>query len=189
MSLPASLPRPLLALLALAAVMLATRFHHFLPVADASWAVFFIGGYLLARRLRWAFPALMALAVAIDWIATSHLGVSSYCLSPAYPFLIPAYFALWWAGARLQPVALDRALSLLPLGLALVGGVTLAFLISDGSFYWLSPMVTERSLAGWWTNALRWYPHFLQVTALYVGLFAAAWTLAQAHRRREAKAA
>lgn len=169
--LPIAMPqRALLTLLALAAVMLATRFHHFLPVADASWAVFFVGGYLLARQLRWAFPALMALAITIDWIATSLMGVSSYCLSAAYPFLVPAYFALWMGGAWLQGRSLRAPATAGHLLGALVGAVTIAFLISDASFYWFSPVVADRSVDGWLTNAARWYPGFLQVTTLYVAL-------------------
>ena len=30
----------------------ATRFHHLGPLPDASWAIFFVGGWLLARHLR-----------------------------------------------------------------------------------------------------------------------------------------
>ena len=54
----------------LALLMLATRSHvfsHFTPVPDASWAVFFIGGFYLRGWGRWAFPLLMVLAVGIDW--------------------------------------------------------------------------------------------------------------------------
>jgi hypothetical protein len=52
--------------LVLAAVMAATRLNHFGVVPDASWAVFFIAGFYLRGSARWAFPALMVLAVAID---------------------------------------------------------------------------------------------------------------------------
>src|SRR3546814_5799109 len=51
-------------------LMAATRTHvftHFTPVPDASWAVFFIGGFYLRNWSRWAFPLLMVLAVGIDW--------------------------------------------------------------------------------------------------------------------------
>ena len=145
----------------------ATRFHHFGPLPDASWAIFFVGGWLLARRLRWAFAGLLVQAVAIDWIATSHMGVSDYCLSPAYAFILPGYFALWAGGAGLKRLADGRGRDWLWLAVLLPASVTLAFLITDGSFYWLSGQVKEQSLAHYLANAARWYPGFLQTTALY----------------------
>ena len=59
----------LLTLAVLAVLMAASRGHafdHFSP-PDASWAVFFIAGFHLRGWGRWAFPLLMALAVAVDW--------------------------------------------------------------------------------------------------------------------------
>src|SRR5690606_36139481 len=55
----------------LAVVMLATRINHFGALPDASWAVFFIAGFYLRGWGRWAFPLLMALAVAIDYVVIS----------------------------------------------------------------------------------------------------------------------
>src|SRR5690606_12601047 len=80
----------------LAAVMAATRLHHFGAVPDASWAVFFVGGFYLYRWTRWAFPLLMALAVLVDWIVIRGQGLdfwSHYCVSPGYWALLPAHLA------------------------------------------------------------------------------------------------
>src|SRR5689334_388759 len=88
----------------LAFVMLATRINHFAPVPDASWAVFFAGGFYLRGLARWAFPALMVLAVAIDAYVISASGLSfwdHYCVSAAYWFLVPAYLAMWLGGLLL----------------------------------------------------------------------------------------
>jgi hypothetical protein len=83
----------------LAVLMAATCSHHFataLHVPDASWAVFFVAGFYL--RPLWTFPALLALAGVSDYVAITSFGVSDFCMSPAYGFLLPAYGSLWFAG-------------------------------------------------------------------------------------------
>ena len=91
-----------LALLAgLALVMVATRANHFAAIPDASWAVFFVGGFYLRHFTKWAFPLLMALAVVIDYVVITAQGInfwSHYCVSPGYWMLVPAYFSLWFGG-------------------------------------------------------------------------------------------
>jgi hypothetical protein len=45
------------------------------------------------------------------------------------------------------------------------------YLISNGSFYWISASVpAPRSFGAWFVNLGDWYLPFLEVTALYVGL-------------------
>ncbi|CAN5644294.1 hypothetical protein BH23PSE2_BH23PSE2_03220 [soil metagenome] len=162
----------ILALLAVA--LAATRVHHFAAIPDASWAVFFIGGFYLRDWSRWAFPVLMALAVVVDWLVIRSQGIDfwqHYCVSPAYWCLLPAYFSLWAGGWWLQRRA--PALDLRSLGLlvaSLVGAVTLCHLIAQGSFYWIGGSVPEPTLAGWWKNYSDWLPSYLGVTALYVGI-------------------
>jgi hypothetical protein len=48
--------------------------------------------------------------------------------------------------------------------------VSVCFLLSNGSFYWLSGRAAAPSLAGWGANFIRWYPHFLAVPCAYIGL-------------------
>lgn len=158
-------------LLLLAAVMVLTRAHHFAAVPDASWAVFLVGGYLLAARSRWAFPVLMALAVAIDWAVIRSSGLdfwSHYCVSPGYWLLLPAYLSLWLAGGWVAASRRSLPVRALQFALALVGGVALCHLLAQGGFYWLSSSVAEPSLAGWWKNYTDWLWPYLKVTALYV---------------------
>lgn len=156
-------------------VMTVTRSHHFAVLADASWALFFIGGFYLRAQTRWAFPLLMACAVLIDAIVIHAQGQSfwqHYCISPAYWFLLPAQFTLWLGGAWLAARA--RTLhwhTLAHAALALLLAEGLCFLISNGSFYWLGG-VAEPTLAGWVTNLGHWYLPFLKGTALYVGIAA-----------------
>lgn len=160
----------------LVALMAATRVNHFAPLPDASWAVFFIGGFYLSTWTRWAFPMLMALAVAIDYVVITRSGASfwqHYCVSPAYWCLIPAYFSMWAGGLWLQrrKVGLDaRSLGLLAAGL--VGSVVVCQLISQGSFYWISSAVAEPTLAGWWANYVQWLGPYMLTAAKYTAVAA-----------------
>ncbi|WP_462115248.1 hypothetical protein [Lysobacter xanthus] len=159
-------------LLLLAALMAATRINHFAPVPDASWAVFFIGGFYLSTWTRWAFPLLMALAVAVDYAVITRSGASfwqHYCVSPAYWALVPAYFAMWAGGLwlRRRNVANDlRSLGLL--GAAVVASTVVCQLISQGSFYWVSNSVQSPTVAGWWQNYVQWLFPYMRTAAMYV---------------------
>ena len=94
---------------ALATLMLATRFDHFgsaVALPDASLAVFFLGGIFLtlsARASLAAFTALILEAGLIDYYATSVQGISDWCMTPAYWFLIPTYGSLWLIGRWFAP--------------------------------------------------------------------------------------
>ena len=162
-------PTRLAASLILAAAMLATRQFHFGSLPDASWAVFFLGGFYLNRYA--VFAVFMTGAVGIDYIATAHLGISSYCLSPAYVFLLPSYGALWlggrWARQHWQGAQFG---GLVRLGASLLLSASACFLISNASFYWLSGRVATPSLTGWLANFLAWYPSFLAVPCVYVAV-------------------
>ena len=171
-------------ILALLAVLMAvTRLHHFGAVPDASWAVFFAAGFHLRAWQRWAFPLLMLLAVAIDWLVIHSQGLSfweHYCVSPAYWCLVPAHFVLWAGGSLLQRRLSARPLpALSQLALALLVSVALCHLIAQGSFYWVSDSVASPTLAGWWKNYSDWLPAYLRTSAMYVGLIAIAHVLAQ----------
>ncbi|KFN49298.1 hypothetical protein [Arenimonas composti] len=161
---------------ALALVMAATRLHHFGIVPDASWAVFFAAGFWLRDSLRWAFPALMAVAVLVDWAVIGSAGIpfwSHYCVSPGYWFLIPAHFSLWAAGSYVrrhaEPLRWRTAMIALP---AVVASATVCHFLAQGGFYWLSSVVAEPTVAGWAANFGHWYPHYLGVTVAYVGIAA-----------------
>jgi hypothetical protein len=165
----------------LAMVMLATRVNHFAALPDASWAVFFVAGYYLRGNARWAFPLLMALAVLIDFFVITSQGIdfwSHYCVSIAYWFLVPAYLVLWMGGSVLRSVY--RGLGLREVSLlagALVASVSVSYLLSNGSYYWLSDTWLAagqlRSFGGWVENLGDWYLPYLRTTALYVGIAAA----------------
>jgi hypothetical protein len=172
--------------IALALMMAATRIHLSLfqhDVRDASWAVFFLAGFWLRGNARWAFPLLMAEAVLVDYLVITQQGGdfwSHYCVSAAYWFLLPSYASLWlggsWLAKRqhgLRPQTLGLAV------MALLVSVSVCYLVSNGSFYWLSDSVPlPRSMASWSANLGQWYLPFFETTALYVGLGALVHVLA-----------
>ena len=170
----------------LALLMAATRSHvftHFTPVPDASWAVFFIGGFYLRDWARWAFPALMALAVAIDWMVIRGQGMdffAHYCVSPGYWMLVPAHAAMWAGGHWLRrhytgasPGALAR------LAAVVVVATATCHLFAQGGFYWLSPAVAEPTVAGWAANYGHWFGPYLAATAMFVAVAAVAQALSE----------
>ncbi len=171
-------------------LMAGTRINHFAPVPDASWAVFFIGGFYLRSWTRWAFPLLMALAVVVDWAVISSQGMSfwqHYCVSAAYWMLVPAYFAMW-AGGMLLRRYYKRASwqSLGMLAATLVGSVALCHLIAQGSFYWISASVAEPTFAGWAKNYSDWLLPYLRTAALYTGAAALVQVAVEATTRQPA---
>lgn len=123
----------------LAAVMAATRIHHFgsvVTLPDASLAVFFLAGFYL--RPAWLFPALLVEAGLLDYLAITFGGISDWCMSPAYFFLIPTYAVLLYAGRWYASRHRDAWRTLVPLFGALGLGIAGASLISNGSFYLFS---------------------------------------------------
>jgi hypothetical protein len=161
--------------LLLALVMAATRLHHFGVLPDASWGVFFLAGFWLRGSARWAFPLLIAEAVLIDFFVITGQGVdfwSHYCVSVAYWFM-PVYFgALWFGGSWLSKHQVGLRLQTLGLAVvALLVSEAVCYLISNGSFYWLSASVPQpRNLASWFVNLGDWYLWFLDTTVRYVAI-------------------
>ncbi|KRG66865.1 membrane protein [Stenotrophomonas terrae] len=171
-------------------LMAGTRINHFAPVPDASWAVFFIGGFYLRNWTRWAFPLLMGLAVVVDWAVISSQGMSfwqHYCVSAAYWMLIPAYFAMWAGGMLLRRYY--RSASLKSLGLlavTVIGSVALCHLIAQGSFYWISASVAEPSFAGWAKNYSDWLLPYMRSAAMYIGAAALVQVAVEASSKQSA---
>lgn len=181
--------RPVLLALALGLLMAATRFHHFgsaVNLPDASLAVFFLGGlYGLGLPV---FAAFLVEAGLIDASAIAG-GISSFCVTPAYVFLIPTYGALWLA-ARWFRARNEIGLRTLPmLGLTLFAGVTVAFLISNGSFYALAGYFAKMSLGEYAAKTAQYYVPYAGYALLYVALALGAHALISAARHRTEAAA
>ena len=161
---------------ALAAVLVLTRTPGLWPAAlpGASWAIFFLGGLYLARgdigplRPLSGLILLLGLAVLSDWLAIGALGANAACFTPGYVFLMPAYAALWAAGAwasrpGLQPQA-DTALRLL---VAMAASSAAAFLIANLGFYWLGGNPAGLSAGQFAARVAGHYPGYLASTALW----------------------
>jgi len=158
---------------ALALLMLATRSDHFgssLHLPDASLAVFFLAGYYL--RGPWVFPLFLGLAGLIDYVAIAHFGVSDFCVSTAYAFLIPAYAAPWAAGFWLRGKIVWSGAALARVAGAWLAGAGLSFLLSNGSFYWLSGRIAEPAWGHFLEQAGRYGLSYLTVPLAYLALAA-----------------
>ncbi|MEQ1890751.1 MAG: hypothetical protein ABL951_16490, partial [Alphaproteobacteria bacterium] len=129
------------------------------------------GFYL--RRAVYLIPLLM-LAGGIDYAATQHMGVSDYCLSPAYPFLIPTYAAMWYGGRWYAARHSMSVTSLAPLTAALMTSASVAFVISNYSFYLFSDRYPDWSWAEYNALVASYYVPYMSVTVFFVALAALA---------------
>jgi len=157
------LPIPLIALMVL------TRFHHFgdvLHLPDASLAVFFFAGFYRKKAL---FVFLAVMAGLIDYIAIAN-GTSSWCVSPAYVFLIPTYAVMWLAG-RYCSVFKSPKMAELAMQFGVVTLATsAAFAISNGSFYLFSGRYTDLSWIQYLARVVQYYPPYVSSALLYMVL-------------------
>jgi hypothetical protein len=157
--------------LALAALMAATRSHHFataLHLPDASWAVFFLAGFYL--RPVWTLPALTALAGVSDYVAIAWFGVSDFCVTLAYGFLLPAYGALWLAGRWYAGRHRFALATLVPLAASVVMGAAVCEIISSGGFYFFSGRFAETSLVEFGVRLAKYFPPSLESLVFWMGI-------------------
>ena len=85
--------------IALFLLMALTRTSHFgsaISLPDATLAIFYLLGLFSGGLI--SIGILMAEAGLIDYLAITQAGVSDYCISPAYVFLVPTYLAMYAAG-------------------------------------------------------------------------------------------
>lgn len=160
---------------ALALLMVVTRSGHLgtaWSLPDASWAVLYLAGFYFGRQWRWALPFLLCTAAAVDFIVIRDFGVSSYCVTVAYTFMIPAYSMLWWGGAWMRRRYRHEPRDLLRCAMSFALAASLCFFVTDGTFYWLGGRVAQPDLAGWWARIVHWYPDFLGVSFIYIGMAA-----------------
>ena len=166
MSLPTLNVKP--GAVALMALMAATRFHHFgtpFALPDASLAIFFLAGLWLGGR--YLFAILLMEAGLIDYLAITKLGVSDFCVSQAYVFLIPTYAAMWLGGKWCRQFETRTPAALAQQFIALVVAASSAFLISNGSFYLLSGRYSESNWAQYIERFAMYYPPYMTSTLIY----------------------
>ncbi|HET7831709.1 MAG TPA: hypothetical protein VFK88_01970 [Gallionella sp.] len=163
---------------ALALLMAATRMHHYgsaLHLPDASVAVFLLAGFFIASPL--FFGALLLEAGALDYVAITQLGVSDWCVTPAYWFLIPTYAVLWGAGRYYARIHQYTASSLGVFSAVSLGALSAAFVISNGSFYLFSGRHPNLSFAEYVARLAEYYPQYLTGGLLYLACAAALYAV------------
>lgn len=160
--------------LLLLSIMYLTRASHFgsaFKLPDASLAVFFLAGLYL-RQWRW-FPAYMLMACAIDYVVIQFQGVSSFCVTQAYVFLVPTYAAMWFAGRAVRDYTLAlRWINLVPIASWALAATLVAFFISNTSFYFLSGYVQDFDLMQYLNTFVLYLPRYLKFSLMYLGLAA-----------------
>ena len=158
----------------LAALMAATRFNHFgsaVSLPDASYAVFFLGGLYLSRFARAsvaAFSVLIIEAGLIDYYATSVQGISDWCMSPAYWFLLPTYGSLWLVGRWFAMRYAMEGKGLTALALAAWAASSFAFAFSNAAFYLFSGRFADMSTVEYISRIAQYYSSYVSVALLYI---------------------
>lgn len=164
------------AVAALAALMAATRVYHFgvgAIVPDASTAVFFLGGLLLASPL-W-FAAFAVLAIVLDAFAIGIVGVADACMTPGYWMLFAGYLALWFAGragrgtAQLDVVSMGHLLTLA------VGGAVAFFVLSNLGYYFGGGFDETMGSGEYIRRVSRYFAFYLVITLAYAAAGIAAF--------------
>jgi len=164
--------------LALAALMAATRMHHFgsaLHLPDASLAVFLLAGFLVASPL--FFGALLLEAGALDYVAITYMGVSDWCVTPAYWFLIPTYAVLWFAGRFYTRIHQQSWRSLGIFSGIAFAAVSVAFVISNGAFYLFSGRNPGINVTEHIASLAQYFQLYMTGSLLYLACAAALYAL------------
>ena len=165
--------------------MVLTRGNITAHLQDASWAIFFMVGFYLRGTVfgRYAFPLFLLVAFVIDLVVIDAQGGTHYCFTPSYPFLIPSYAAMWFAGRWFANNFEENTMGLFKfVGAALVGTV-LCFVISNVGFYFFAGKFETMSIAQYAQAISKYLPGYLTTTGLYLG-FVALLHLAIVHGRK-----
>ncbi len=158
----------------LAALMAATRFDHFgssVALPDASYAIFFLGGLFLSqsRRLSMAlFAALILEAGLIDVYATSVQGISDWCMTPAYWFLIPTYASLWLGGHWYGSKHSLQGKGLIGVMMTAFAATSFAFAFSNVTFYLFSDRFATMTAMEYATRVSQYFSSYVSVALLYI---------------------
>ncbi len=171
--------------------MILTRGNITAHLQDASWAIFFMVGFYLrgASCGRYAFPAFFLVAFVIDLIVIDAVnGATHYCFTPSYPFLIPSYFAMWFAGRWFANNYQENALGLFKFAGAAFVGTAVCFLISNIGFYYFAGKFEAMSIAEYGQAVAKYLPEYLKTTGIYLG-FVGLIHLAIVHGRKLANPA
>ncbi len=156
--------------LSLIAMMVLTRSNLITHLADASWAIFFLVGFYLSheRLKRLAFPAFFLLAFVIDLLVIDAQGGVHYCFTPSYPFLIPAYAAMYFAGRWFASRYEENVQGLFKFVGSGFLAVVVCFVISNLGFYLFAGKFEEMSLAQYVASVAKYLPAYLKTSSIYL---------------------
>ena len=160
--------------IALIALMAATRFHHFgtaFSLPDASLAVFFLAGLWFSERKYLLF--LLLEAIVIDYVAITQFSVSDFCISSAYVFLLPSYLALWFAGIVSQRYTTLSLSHISKQFVALLTSASLAYTLSNSSFFLFSNNSLERSWHVYVEQFFHYFASYIGAALIYAVLIVA----------------
>ncbi len=155
--------------LVIALMVIVTRGHHFASIdflPSASYAAFFIAGYYLRSTIM--FVALLALCAGLDMAAVTWGGVSNFCVTPAYGFLLPAYGTMWLAGRWTADNTKWAFSSLFKLTGIVVVASAIAELFSSGGFYFFGGRYTDPTIAEFLPRLVKYFPKQLEAIAFWV---------------------
>jgi hypothetical protein len=165
--------------LLLAVLMAATRIHHFgvgMVAPDASTAVYFLAGLMLAGPF-W-FVVLAVEAVVLDAVAIGLVGVAAACMTLGYWTLFAGYLALWFAGrAGRTSERLDVATAGKLAVLAVVG-VAAFFVLSNAGYYFGAGFDRSIGLAEYVSRVSGYFTNYLVTTLAYAAAGVAAFAVA-----------
>lgn len=159
---------------ALVTLMALTRFNHFgssAALPDASYAVFFLGGLFLGRsRVALVLLALLLIEAAlVDYYAINFRGISGWCVTSAYGFLVFAYSSLWFVGRWYAPRHNLTGKGLFGLFAAAAAAGSLAFVIANVSFYLLAGYFDRMSVSEYISSVAQYYGSYVAVAVIYIG--------------------
>lgn len=160
----------------LIAAIILTRTNHFgsnVYLPDATLAVLFLGGLLIARK-SWL-GLVIASAFAMDFYALGFKGVSDYCMSLGYWGLIPTYALVWGAGRWLASKQTPFAAA--PFAATALAVTSAAFVLSNAFWYVFSDKVATMSVLQFGQAVARYYTPYVGFAMMYLG---AAWLAHQA---------
>jgi hypothetical protein len=178
-----------IAALLLAALMAATRIHHFgvgSIAPDASTAVFFLAGLFLGSP--WWFAAFAIEAVILDAAALGVVGVADACMTLGYWTLFAGYLVLWYAGALGRRAKRIGVFELARLVCLVSGGVALFFVLSNAGYYFGGGYDQSMGAAEYISRVSRYFSFYLTVTLVYAAAGVAAFAVVSRPWRRRVAA-
>jgi hypothetical protein len=151
-------------------LLIVTRSHLTEHLSDASWAIFFVVGFYLSGSTlgRLGFPLFFLAAFIIDLVVIDAQGGVHYCFTPSYPFLIPAYAAMWFAGRWFAKHYQENMRGLSYFIASATVGVAACFLISNAGFYFFAGKFEEMSMLQYTNSVLHYLPAYMKTTAIFL---------------------